>query len=417
MLNFESNNNLREIIMTKIADLKGNNKEDIVYLIGEKVGIGKGTIYSNLDILISDGDDGKISTITLGNLRVYNPKMVIGKHISDKLNSILFMSESVDNKNHVCMNIFDFEGDKPIKVFDSEYFYRDDLFDVTYEDDEIISIIDNKENKLYKINISFKDEIYLNEIYSKNRKLKKLIKGKIMPINDIYILNDGISDLNDIIIKQKIVGTNEEDDICQVLSRLRFNGKDFEKIETTISILNKKFISNFGREIKEDEDYDFSKIEIIESEEKNNSRIERIIEKEFNLDPSKDKLNYFYNRVKLKDENKNQILVYLEGPKFCSENGGSIIIIEEKNNEYRITSKIINVINPIIISESKTNEYKDLIIKTLCKGKEEFRVLKFNGNSYPGDPLKEEKLKRGSNIKGVSVISDDLFYIKGLEYK
>ena len=44
-------------------------------------------------------------------------------------------------------------------------------------------------------------------------------------------------------------------------------------------------------------------------------------------------------------------------------------------------------------------------------------MLKYNGNSYPRNPLKEEKLKKGRKINGIAVISDDLFYRRGIEYK
>ena len=49
----------------------------------------------------------------------------------------------------------------------------------------------------------------------------------------------------------------------------------------------------------------------------------------------------------------------------------------------------------------------------LCSDSE---VLKYNGNSYPMNPVDEEKLQSGVKVVGVAVISDDLFYKRGIEY-
>ncbi|MGF0111045.1 hypothetical protein ACQRD5_16830, partial [Clostridium sp. SGI.024] len=77
---------------------------------------------------------------------------------------------------------------------------------------------------------------------------------------------------------------------------------------------------------------------------------------------------------------------------------------------------IKDVIPPIIISENISNGYNDLIVRSIKKDKLDFRVLKYNGNSYPINPIGEEKLETGIRVVGVAVISDDLFYRRGIEY-
>ena len=93
-----------------------------------------------------------------------------------------------------------------------------------------------------------------------------------------------------------------------------------------------------------------------------------------------------------------------------------MIILEEKNNDYIVTSKIKDIIPPIIVSENINNGYRDLIVRLLKKDKLDFRVLKYNGNSYPMKPLDEEKLQSGIKVVGLAFISDDLFYRRGIEY-
>ncbi|MGG7143831.1 hypothetical protein ACQPVP_10230 [Clostridium nigeriense] len=368
-----------------------------------------------MEIIISDGSNGENFTIDLKDIEGYNPRIIIGKYNFNSLNDILFI---VENKNEegITALLYTLDREKFIKIFDSNE-YNKDKFKVIYSNGYIVNLINNKNNEKYRIDIRNKEKKYIDEKYNENGNLKKILIGDVLSMHDIASVRNKNEEMFDLLIKQRIIGENINDILGEIITVLRFDDMSFEDVDTIISIVSSNGGNKSIRKNKtKDETIDFSNIDFIESEYKANLRIERALEKEFLLNPNCDNLRYLYNRIKLKDSNKYQILVYLEGPKFCTENGGTLVVIEEKNNSYIITSRIRNIINPIIVSENISNGYKDLIVKVINRGKEELRVLKYNGNSYPINPLKEEKLKKNSKVRGVSVISDDLFYIKGIEY-
>ncbi|WP_066893729.1 hypothetical protein [Clostridium nigeriense] len=78
MINNE--NPLKEIIMTKISNIKGNLEDEVIYLIGKKDGSGKNALYKEMEIIISDGDSGKLSCLELKGLEGYNPRIIIEKY-------------------------------------------------------------------------------------------------------------------------------------------------------------------------------------------------------------------------------------------------------------------------------------------------------------------------------------------------
>lgn len=410
----------REVIMTRIGDVKGSSDLDVIYLVGNERGTGKNKVYYNMQIIISDGENGKTVTIDLRGIEGYNPRIALEhfKRISSE-NEILFSVEDMGNNGYITAHMYYLDGDKAIKIFDTDYYNQLDSYQVIYQDKYKVDVIDINRGMTYSIDISGKDKDYLNSLYNNNGILKKRIAGKVLSVSGLSPINLRRSNILDLLVTQKIIGINEKDILGVMSNILSFEGVSFIKVDSFIGILGEKTPNMLVRgENKLSKDcLDFSKVEFIESEVSKDEAIERIIEKEFSLNPDEDKVNYLYNKVKLKDDDSYQVLVYLEGPRFCTERGGTLAILEEKNNEYNVLSKISNAINPIIISENKTNGYRDLIVKMIDSDKDDFRLLKFNGNAYPLDPVKEERLKRGSKIKGIAAISDDLFYTRGIEYK
>ncbi|KLE16486.1 hypothetical protein [Clostridium sp. C8] len=409
----------KEVISTRVGDVIGSSALDIVYLVGNRKGSGKNTIFYNMGILISDGETGKIVNIDLRGIEGYKPRITLQHFKADKDNEILFSMEDIGTNAYITAQVFTLDGDKVIKIFDTNYYNQSESYQVIYQDNYVVDMVDTKKNIVYSIDISRKDKLYLSEIYNDNGLLKKKIIGKVLPVSGISPIDIRREDVLDLLLIQKIIGRSESDILAVMHSTLSFRNITFEKEDSFVGILGEKLPNPLirSKEISNKSYINFSKIEFIESELVKDSSIERAIEKFFNLNHGEDKVNYLYNKVNLNDDANYHILVYLEGPRFCTERGGTLAIFKRKNDEYNLISKISNIVNPIIISENKSNGYRDLIVKVLDSEKEDFRVLKFNGNAYPLDPIKERKVKSGSEIRGIAAISDDLFYTRGIEYK
>lgn len=402
----------KDIIMMKVADIKGTSEEDVIYLIGNKEGEGKNTIYKNMEIIVSDGEDGKLDYIDLAEIEGYEAKIKIEKYNDKK--QLIFIIKEKDERKGIRLLIYQFNLDVYKMIYDSND-YNKSNYEVIYKNNYELDIYNSEKEKIYIMDIKNRGEGYLRSKYNKDGEVKNKISGDILPIYKMISIKDDEKEYSNLLTKRKIIGEDFYDIMGELIEIFVLERDGFKLVERSISTPLIKS-SNLDYRSDENSRYNFSNMEFLEAEYNEDIRLERAIEKEYSLIPSYDKLNYLYNRVKISEVNNNQIIAYLEGPKFCSENGGTLLVLDEKNNNYYINSKIKNIIPPIIVSNKRTNGYNNLIVKTMNDEKEEFRVLKYNGNSYPIDPLKEEKLKKGIKITGIAVIADDLFYRKGIEY-
>lgn len=90
-----------------------------------------------------------------------------------------------------------------------------------------------------------------------------------------------------------------------------------------------------------------------------------------------------------------EVLVYLWGPDFSSIGGDTLLVFNENNGEYSFISKTTTVNTPIIISNSKTNGFNDIIVYVTGGGiKNGFHtVLKNQDGRYPLNPSVQPKVE------------------------
>lgn len=69
----------KEVITSNLGNIINDIEEDIIYLIGRKTEEGKNTLYEEMEIVISDGLNGKLTYIDLINIKGYNPKIILRK--------------------------------------------------------------------------------------------------------------------------------------------------------------------------------------------------------------------------------------------------------------------------------------------------------------------------------------------------
>ncbi len=106
------------------------------------------------------------------------------------------------------------------------------------------------------------------------------------------------------------------------------------------------------------------------------------------------------------------------GPFVCGTGGCSAVIFKVENGEYKTLSRFSLVRNPVIISNSKTNGYKDIIMYVAGGGIESFFAnLKYNGTTYPLNPSIEPKLELGTKVEGIAILSDDISKSLGIDLK
>ena len=101
--------------------------------------------------------------------------------------------------------------------------------------------------------------------------------------------------------------------------------------------------------------------------------------------------------IDLNNDNIKDAIVYLKSRNWCGSGGCTTFVFKGTDSGFVFQSKIMIVKKPIVISQSKTNGYLDLIVNTGGVGTV---VLKFNGKNYPLNPSAQPKVNKPHSING-----------------
>jgi hypothetical protein len=88
---------------------------------------------------------------------------------------------------------------------------------------------------------------------------------------------------------------------------------------------------------------------------------------------------FIFFEYDLNGDNRNEIFVGLTGPYFCGSGGCTQLILDAKGE---VISSFTVSDYPIVISTESSNDWRDLFILS----GEAYRLVKFDGKSYPSNP-------------------------------
>lgn len=159
-------------------------------------------------------------------------------------------------------------------------------------------------------------------------------------------------------------------------------------------------------------------IDYVYSETERDIKLERALVKELALEKDEDNVRYYYNKVDLNEDGKPEIFAYLVGSLVCGTGGCSAVIFKQENKQYTVLSKFTLVNNPVIISNSKTKGYRDIIMNVSGGGIESFSALiRYDGTTYPSNPSIQPKVMPGTKVNGIAIIADDITKSPGIELR
>lgn len=179
--------------------------------------------------------------------------------------------------------------------------------------------------------------------------------------------------------------------------------------------LNSASYSKCGKE-SQSIDRGLDSIKYIYSETEKDMKLEKSLIKVFDLEQYEDNLRYYYNKVDLNEDGNPEIFAYVVGLPVCGTGGCSAVIFKQENEEYTLLSQFTLVNNPVIISNSKTKGYRDIIMHVSGGGIESFFAwIKYDGTTYPSNPSIQPKVMPGTKVEGIAIIADDITKNPGIK--
>jgi hypothetical protein len=122
-----------------------------------------------------------------------------------------------------------------------------------------------------------------------------------------------------------------------------------------------------------------------------------------------DGVRYLYNQIDLNGDGLKETLVYLVGQSTCGSGGCTLLVFTSTEAGFELVSKHTVINNPIVVSNQKTKGWRDLIVYQSGGGAQSgYRVLRFNGKTYPSNPSTAPALPAKTVISGQAVIADEI---------
>lgn len=230
------NNNIY-VLDFKRGDVNGDRIMDNIYLVGEKPYGIESPFVNNITLIIQDGKTNIFTRIALKENAGYNPTLFLGDFTGDKLDDILISIDSGGSGGYAFYYIYSFINNNPQKIFDFEKYNEEYKYNVVYKDYYKVEVASEDGEEKYIIDISYKGEEYLSEIYDENGKLKEPIEGWVNPLGGLYPVDFQRDGIYDLYASRSIAGRYNADGLGYVQTSLEWNGKDFVPFFQTVGIL------------------------------------------------------------------------------------------------------------------------------------------------------------------------------------
>ncbi|MFP5114139.1 hypothetical protein ACSU64_17400 [Bacillaceae bacterium C204] len=240
VLSRNMNQNTTTIVDAKRGDVDGDGIIDNVLLSGHKT--KDSPLWKNITLTVQNGKTNQVQQIPLKNNMGYNPTLFLGDFTGNKVEDILVVMDTGGSGGAIYAYIFSDMKGQMRQIFDSDIFNEEYKYSVNYQDQYKAAVISHKQKEKYILDLSYKGQEYLTEIYNNNGVLKEPIEGWVNPLSGLHPVDFNRDGTYELEAYQRIAGRYNADSLGFVQNVLKWNGQAFG--------LDRQNVSIFGEEIK-----------------------------------------------------------------------------------------------------------------------------------------------------------------------
>lgn len=223
-----------QVIQTKFGDVDGDGFFDTVLLTG--IQNPDSPLWQHLTLLIYYGRTHQFEQIVLKQNVGYNPTIFLGDFTSNHIEDILVVSDTGGSGGIINAEIFSFMDRNMRSIFDAETFSDQLFYSVNFQDHYQATVQSMTPKKRYTLDLLYKGEEYLAEIYNSNGTLKQPITGWVDPISGLYPIDTNRDGAYELLAMQKIAGRYHADGLGFVENVLAWDGRKFTIERQSVAI-------------------------------------------------------------------------------------------------------------------------------------------------------------------------------------
>lgn len=231
-----TNMNFPKVVTFAQGDVTGDRVFDNVYLTGNMT--PDSPFIQNITLFVQDGRSSQLTRVSLPENAGYNPTLFLGDFTGNGVDDIFISINTGGSGGIMYHYIYSFVNNVPRLLFDSNVYNEQYQYQVTYQDDYKVEVISKINHQTYIIDISLRDNEYLNEIYDGNGKLKQPITGFVNPLSGLYPVDFDANQTYELLAYQKIAGRYNADSLGYILNTLGWLDNKFT--------LQNQYVAIFG---------------------------------------------------------------------------------------------------------------------------------------------------------------------------
>lgn len=222
---YDSNMTNQNVVSFAKGDLNGDTIPDNVFLTG--IVSPDSPFVQNITLVIQDGMTKMNVSVLLKENAGYNPTLFLGDFTGNGVDDILISIATGGSGGVYYYYIYSFTENVACLLFDSDDYNEQYKYDVVYKDNYKVEVISKINSNKYLLDIIYKDDDYLKEIYDKSGKLKKPISGWVDPISGLYPVDFDLDGVYELLAIQSISGKYHADSLGNVQNILKWKNPNF----------------------------------------------------------------------------------------------------------------------------------------------------------------------------------------------
>ena len=128
--------------------------------------------------------------------------------------------------------LYSFYNQTTVLLFDSEYFNRRSQYRLEYKEGYKAVAVHAATGEKHLIDLQYKPKKYLSGIYDVQARLMRPVEGAVMPLTGLHPVYSESYQRQQLLAYQRIMGLNDADTLGYLVSRLNWNGREFQVIDT-----------------------------------------------------------------------------------------------------------------------------------------------------------------------------------------
>lgn len=226
--------NGQQLVAIQMGDITGDGRLDIIYLTASKT--EDSAFLKAITLFVKYGGTNITESFQLEENAGFQPTIWLGDFTGDKVQDILITIDSGGSGAIIFAYIFSSHFGKMQEVFNSIPFDKEHPYAVNYADQYQVTVTSMDPKRKYTLDLHWKEQEYLNEIYNVDGSLKKSIEGWVDPISGLYPIDLRRNGKYDLLAVQQIAGRYHADSLGYVENLIQWNGSTFEIIRQNVAI-------------------------------------------------------------------------------------------------------------------------------------------------------------------------------------